>query len=84
MDSLGWVLYRQERYEEAVGPLEKAVKQPGGDDATLWDHLGDVYDKLNRPEDARKAWERALELAQKGDASESGTLEKLEKKLGRP
>ena len=84
LDSLGWVLYRQERYEEAVGPLEKAVKQPGGDDATLWDHLGDVYDKLNRPEDARKAWERALELARKGDASESGTLEKLEKKLGRP
>lgn len=81
LDSLGWVLYQQKRYDEAVGPLEKAVKQPGGDDATLWDHLGDVYDKLNRPEDARKAWQRALELARQGDASEADTLKKLEKKL---
>ncbi len=42
-DSLGWVLYRLGRYEEAIAELEKAAeRQPDG---VIFDHLGDAYRK---------------------------------------
>jgi tetratricopeptide (TPR) repeat protein len=62
LDSLGWVLFRRDKPEEAVAPLEKASKQQGSD-ATIFDHLGDVYLRLGRPDDARTSWRRAEALA---------------------
>ncbi len=60
-DSLGWVLYRLERYEEALVAMRKAseTEEPDG---VILDHLGDVYSKLGRIDEARDAWQRALEL----------------------
>ena len=60
LDSLGWVMYQLERYDEALTYLEKAVN---GDkpDGIILDHLGDVYLKLNKPEKAIEAWRRAVE-----------------------
>ena len=57
-DSLGWIYYRLGRVSEAVVELEKAVdeKQP---DATVLEHLGDVYQKLGTLDKARAAWGRA-------------------------
>jgi tetratricopeptide (TPR) repeat protein len=42
VDSLGWVLYRLGRYDEAVVQMEKAV-QLLAVDPVVNDHLGDVY-----------------------------------------
>jgi tetratricopeptide (TPR) repeat protein len=60
VDSLGWVLFRLGRLEEARQELERATKLPDSDDPVMWDHLGDVYERLQRSEQARAAWQRAL------------------------
>lgn len=61
VDSLGWALYRQGRYHDAVAQLERAVELRGGD-AVITDHLGDAYWRVGRHEEARFQWRRALGL----------------------
>ena len=58
-DSLGWVLYRLGRLEEAVVELEKAAQ--GEEDPVIFDHLGDVYAGLKKPDKAKHAWQRSVE-----------------------
>lgn len=63
IDSLGWVLFRRGRLDEARVQLELATRLPeGSDDPTVWDHLGDVYFRLLRTTDARSAWEKSAHL----------------------
>src|SRR4051812_14585524 len=63
-DSLGWVLFRLGRNEEAVKELLSAIpdKDPDG---TVLEHLGDVYAKLNKKSDALAAWRRAIVALEK-------------------
>jgi tetratricopeptide (TPR) repeat protein len=61
LDSLGWVLHRMGRNEEALDPLERASRELPAD-ATVLDHLGDVYHDLGNGERAVLAWGRAMEL----------------------
>ena len=63
LDSLGWVLYQQGRYHEALDPLQRASQLAASEpDSTIEEHLGDVLDKLGRRNEAVKAWEKALAL----------------------
>jgi tetratricopeptide (TPR) repeat protein len=63
VDSLGWVLFRRGKHDEARKELEKAVALPDGiDDPTVWDHLGDVRARLGDKAKAREAWAKAIEL----------------------
>jgi Flp pilus assembly protein TadD len=61
VDSLGWAYYRMRDYPHALDHLEHAVELDSGD-ATLNDHLGDVYWRLGRRTEARYQWQRALTL----------------------
>jgi tetratricopeptide (TPR) repeat protein len=61
LDSLGWVMYRQGDFADAVKQLEHAAELDG-EDATINDHLGDAYWRLGRPIDAHAEWERAARL----------------------
>ena len=55
VDSLGWVLYRLDRPDEAVGHLERAVElRP--EDPVINDHLGDAYWAVGRQREARFQW----------------------------
>lgn len=58
-DSLGWVLYRMGRYDEAVPQLERAVELLPYD-ATINEHLGDAYWQVGRRLEARFQWRRAI------------------------
>ncbi|MCW3780725.1 tetratricopeptide repeat protein [Defluviimonas salinarum] len=60
-DSLGWALYRLDRYDEAVGHMENAVELMPLD-AVINDHLGDVYWAVGRKREAEFQWKRALSL----------------------
>jgi Flp pilus assembly protein TadD len=62
IDSLGWVLFRRGDFEGARRELERASAMPDGDDPVIWDHLGDVYHRLEMTERARTAWQHALGL----------------------
>ena len=65
-DSLGWVLYRMDQFEEAVPHIERAVQlQPY--DPVINDHLGDAYWQTGRRLEARFQWERALNHAEEED-----------------
>ncbi len=79
-DSLGWVLYRLEKYPEAVVELKVAA---GGDDpdGVVLDHLGDATIKTGDAAAAIKAWTRAIDAFDKhGDADKAKlTREKIER-----
>jgi tetratricopeptide (TPR) repeat protein len=60
LDSLGWVLFKLHQTKEALGYTLQAVQLSEEPDATLYDHLGDIYAALNEPEKAREAWTKSL------------------------
>lgn len=61
LDSLGWVLVKLGRYEEAEAALLRAVDLVAGD-ATVREHLGDLYMKRNDPDRALAEWRTAQGL----------------------
>jgi tetratricopeptide (TPR) repeat protein len=77
LDSMGWVLYRLEQFAEARTHLEKAIAQENGEDSTIYDHYGDVLEKLGEQEAAVKAWTKALELEQEKPKPDDELLQKL-------
>jgi len=81
LDSLGWVLYKRGKFREAVVPLEKAVKSlNSGGDATIHEHLGDVYFRLQENAKAKAAWEEAEKAATKSIPNDK-RLPEIRKKL---
>ena len=58
-DSLGWALYRLEKYSEAVTHMERATELMPLD-PIINDHLGDVYWAVDRRTEAEFQWRRAL------------------------
>lgn len=60
LDSMGWVLFKLGDARGALPHLEKAVARLNQPDATVYDHLGDVYAALNQWDKARDAWGRSL------------------------
>jgi len=60
LDSLGWAYFKLGNYDLAEENLRKASERIGND-ATVQDHLGDVYQKMGRLKQAAAHWQRALE-----------------------
>ena len=61
IDSLGWALFKLERYEESKEQLQMAVKLMPGD-PTVNDHYGDVLWKNGNKIQARYYWNYVLNL----------------------
>ncbi|NJD30922.1 MAG: tetratricopeptide repeat protein [Gammaproteobacteria bacterium] len=59
LDSMGWLLYRQKHYQQAVAYLKRA--QELSDEAEIDLHLGDAQWALGDKAAARKTWQEALE-----------------------
>jgi tetratricopeptide (TPR) repeat protein len=75
-DSLGWVLYRQGRYRDALKTLEGAFAS-APDESVIADHLGDVLVKLGRLAEAKSHYEKALELGPEKDSDRRALESKL-------
>lgn len=80
VDSLGWVLYRLGRYDEAVGYMESAVELMPVD-PVVNDHLGDVYWAVGREREARFQWMRALSFVDPDDVDGEADPDRMRRKL---
>ncbi len=69
VDSLGWVLYRLGRFQEAVVQMERAAELKPVD-PIVTDHLGDVYWAVGRKREAEFQWRRALSFNPEPDEAE--------------
>jgi len=59
MDSMGWVLHKLDRNEEALGFLIQAFQQYT--DGEVGAHLGEVLTALGQTTEAHQVWRKALE-----------------------
>ncbi len=78
MDTRAWVLYKLERYKEAVIWIEKAYEIDGKQNAELNEHYGDILYKMGNKKKAIKYWKKAKDL---GEGSEFLEKKISEKKL---
>lgn len=62
LDSMAWVLFKLNQPKEALDFQLKALKLQKEPDATLHDHLGDIYAALKQTDKAREQWEKALAI----------------------
>ena len=62
LDSLAWVFYKLNPPREALTRQLKAIELTKEPDATLFDHLGDIYAALDQRDKAVEAWRKALAL----------------------
>jgi tetratricopeptide (TPR) repeat protein len=62
LDSLGWLHFRQGKYEQAITELLKAANEIKEDDPTVFEHIGDTYSAMNQLTKALEYWQKALAL----------------------
>ena len=73
IDSYGWILYKKGNFRGALEQMLRAYNYISND-ATILEHLGDVYQALADSANARIFWKRALEI----DPGNRAIKEKLE------
>lgn len=73
LDTLGWVYFQMEQYEDAQIWIQKSI-DTGSASATVYEHMGDVQEKLGQPDEARRYWSQALEK----NPESTSLLEKLQ------
>ena len=81
LDTLGWIEYRLGKYDEAVDLIKRSLEDLK--DPVVFDHLGDVYAAKNDMENAKSAWQKALELLDSPESNKDnlGLRAEIEKKL---
>lgn len=76
-DTYGWILFQQEKFEEAEIWLKKSIENGGNLSGTVLEHYGDVMIQLNKESEALKYWNLAKEA---GDFSDKLTDKIKDKK----
>lgn len=63
LDSLGWVLFKQKKFADALPYLKKAAADDDeGGHLEIWDHLADVHLALGQKKEATDAWQKGLTM----------------------
>ncbi len=73
LDSLGWAYFRMNQLDRAEEYLTRALIF-ANDNATIHDHMGDLYFKTMRYEQARTEWNKSLAIGD--DSEEVGRIKK--------
>ncbi|HVF70776.1 MAG TPA: tetratricopeptide repeat protein [Chthoniobacterales bacterium] len=63
LDTLGWVHYRKGKYEDALSELLRAEQNLSRPDPVVFEHIGDVYAKMDRNPQAVDFWQKAAALS---------------------
>jgi tetratricopeptide (TPR) repeat protein len=74
LDSLGWVEFKQGKFDQALVDLLRAAKNLDREDPIVFEHIGDTYLKLHRVPEALKSWQKAFAL----DPNNKKLAEKIE------
>jgi tetratricopeptide (TPR) repeat protein len=74
LDSLGWVEFREGKFDQALADLLLAAKNMDREDPIVFEHIGDTYLKLHRVPEALEAWQKAFAL----DPKNKKLAEKIE------
>ena len=67
LDTYAWILFQQQRYDEAKNYIEQAIKNNSELNDVVVEHVGDIFSMTGNVEKALEYWQRAL---QKGNNSE--------------
>jgi len=62
IDTLGWLEFRQGKFDQALSDLLRAAQKLTREDPVVLEHVGDACAKLNKPAQALDAWQKALNL----------------------
>ena len=79
LDSKGWILHQQGKHAQSLPWLLKACDLSQEPDATVFEHVGDVYLVLGLKEKAREAWQKSLNIE-----SNAEVKKKLDSLQGNP
>jgi len=72
LDTIGWIYYQLGSYKEAERYVKEAIAK-GEVNAVVYEHLGDIYYKLNQKDLALEQWNLALKL----DAGNAALRDKI-------
>ena len=70
LDTYAWILFQMAQYEQARIYIDQALRHvtETSENATYYDHAGDIYYRCNDRKEALEFWKKALELtADKAD-----------------
>jgi tetratricopeptide (TPR) repeat protein len=67
LDSLGWVFFKENQPQQALPLLLKAEDLSPEPDATVLDHLGEVYRALHQQGKAIESWKKSLSIESNAD-----------------
>lgn len=79
VDSLGWIYYQLGRYDEAREHLEWASRLVPTD-STIFEHLGDLFVRLEEVSRARDTYQKAVDLGGENAEMVRRKLERLSEK----
>ena len=74
LDTYAWILFRQERFEEARIYIDQALANDTTVSDVIIEHAGDIYMMIGEKEKALDYWRKALE---KGDGENAVLQEKI-------
>ena len=82
LDSLGWVMFRMNRLQDAEDTLKRALDKIGKD-PTVHDHLADVLMKQGKLKEAIQQWDAAIHEWESGAPADLDHSEvaRVQKKL---
>lgn len=80
LDTYAWILYKQQRYPEALINIEKALAADSTASDVLYEHAGDICYRLGDTTRALQYWQQALELQHKAEAVDEKLVKKIKLK----
>ena len=70
LDTYAWILYLKKQYEQARIYIDEALRNltDTPENASIFDHAGDIYYRCGKKAEALMFWKRALRLSADKDA----------------
>ncbi len=62
VDSLAWAYYKAGKIDDALKEIRRAVTLDEHTDASIWEHYGDIAAQAGLKDEARTAYQKAMEL----------------------